>query len=41
MSWVKKKTCNTKLERNDKNKPVFDLVDSAVIWLKKNSFLQL
>jgi len=35
MSWVRKKTCNTKLERNDKNKPVFDLVDRALIWLKK------
>jgi ribonuclease HI len=38
MSWVKKKVCNTKLERNDKNKPVFDLVDRAVEWLKTNSY---
>lgn len=38
MSWVKKKTCNTKLERNTKNKPVFDLVDRAVTWLKENSY---
>ncbi len=38
MSWVKKKTCNTKLEPNDKNKPVFDLVDRALIWLKNNTF---
>lgn len=37
MSWVRKKTCNTKLKRNDKNKPVFDLVDRAVIWLKENT----
>ena len=37
MSWVKKKTCNTKLVRSDKNKPVFDLVDRAVDWLKTNS----
>ena len=29
MSWVKKKTCNTKLQRNDKNKPVFYLVERA------------
>ena len=38
MGWVKKKTCNTKLERNDKNKPVFDLVDRAVNWLKTNTY---
>ncbi|MDO6761118.1 ribonuclease H family protein [Tamlana sp. 2_MG-2023] len=38
MSWVKKKTCNTKLERNAKNKPVFDLVDRAVDWLKNNTY---
>jgi ribonuclease HI len=37
MSWVKKKSCNTKLVRSDKNKPVFDLVDRAVDWLKTNS----
>jgi len=38
ISWVKKKSCNTKLERNDKNKPVFDLLDRAVLWLKENSY---
>ncbi len=38
LSWVKKKTCNTKLERNAINKPVFDLVDRAVDWLKNNSY---
>lgn len=38
MSWVRKKICNTKLERNAKNKPVFDLVDRAVDWLKNNSY---
>lgn len=38
MSWVKKKTCNTKLQLNDKNKPVFDLVERALIWLKNNSY---
>ncbi|WP_299333146.1 ribonuclease H family protein [uncultured Psychroserpens sp.] len=38
MSWVKKKTCNTKLERNEKNKTLFDLVDRAVDWLKNNSY---
>ena len=34
MSWVRKKNCNTKLERNDKNKTLFELVDRAVDWLK-------
>ena len=38
LSWVKKKTCNTKLERNDNNKPVFELVDRAVNWLKTHDY---
>ena len=38
MSWVRKKKCNTKLERNAKNKPVFDLVERAETWLKTNVF---
>ncbi|MDN3491446.1 ribonuclease H family protein [Winogradskyella bathintestinalis] len=38
MSWVRKKTCNSKLERNAKNKPVYDLVDRAVQWLKTNEY---
>ena len=38
ISWVKKKTCNTKLERHDKNKALFELVDRAVKWLKTNSY---
>ena len=38
MSWVRKKTCNSKLERNTKNKPVYDLVDRAVQWLKDNEY---
>ncbi|TYA60145.1 ribonuclease H1 domain-containing protein [Formosa maritima] len=38
MSWVRKKTCNSKLERNEKNKPVYDLVDRAVNWLNTNSY---
>tara|TARA_R110000868_G_scaffold97876_1_gene269308 strand:+ start:23141 stop:23782 length:642 start_codon:yes stop_codon:yes gene_type:complete len=38
ISWVKKKTCNTKLERNTKNKLLFELVDRAVHWLKTNSY---
>ncbi len=38
MSWVRKKTCNSKLQRNSTNKPVFDLVDRAVKWLNENSY---
>lgn len=38
MSWVKKKTCNTKLKRITKNKPIFDLVDRAVDWLNNNNY---
>lgn len=38
MSWVKKKACNTKLQRNIKNKAVFDLVERAINWLKNNSY---
>ena len=38
ISWVKKKNCNTKLERNNKNKPVFELVDRAIDWLNNNTF---
>jgi len=38
MSWVKKKSCNTKLERNRKNETLFELVERAEQWLKSNSY---
>ncbi len=38
MSWIRNKKCNSKLKRNERNKPVFDLVDRAVLWLKKNDY---
>jgi len=38
ISWVKKKKCNTKLERNEKTERLFLLVDRALIWLKTNSY---
>ena len=38
LSWVKKKTCNTKLERTDKNDALFELVDRAVKWLQTNDY---
>ncbi|MBT8298269.1 MAG: ribonuclease H family protein [Maribacter sp.] len=36
MSWVRKKTCNTKLVENDENKTLFDLIRRAITWLKNN-----
>ncbi|KJD36613.1 ribonuclease H [Tamlana sedimentorum] len=38
ISWVKKKNCNTKLQRSEKNKPLFELVDRALLWLKNNNY---
>lgn len=37
ISWVKKKRCNSKIERNSKNEDSFELVDRAVKWLHHNS----
>ena len=38
MSWVRKKKCNTKLEKNTKNEALFELVRRAEDWLKKNAY---
>jgi len=38
MSWVKKKHCNTKLQPNEKNQKLFDLVYRAEAWLKSNTY---
>jgi ribonuclease HI len=38
MSWVKKKQCNTKLVRSERNAALFNLVDRAVVWLKNNTY---
>lgn len=38
MSWVRKKKCNTKLELNEGNKALFNLINRAEIWLKKNQY---
>jgi len=38
MSWIRKKTCNTKLEESTKNKKVFDLIRRAIKWLKENDY---
>jgi ribonuclease HI len=38
ISWVKKKRCNTKLERSEKSKNLFELIDRAEQWLKTNTY---
>jgi ribonuclease HI len=38
ISWVRKKAVKSKLERTEKNKTVFALVDRALTWLKNNSY---
>lgn len=38
MSWVRKKTCNTKLPRSAKNEKLFELVDRGIKWLQENSY---
>ncbi len=38
MSWVRKKSCNTKLQKNEKNAVLFTLIERALDWLKKNSY---
>lgn len=36
MSWVQKKKCNTKLEKTIRNQPIFELIERAEAWLKRN-----
>ena len=38
MSWIRQKTCKTKLKRTAKNKKLFELVDRAIVWLKNNTY---
>jgi len=38
MSWVRKKTCNSKLVKSKKNKALFELVKRAEDWLQENNF---
>lgn len=38
MGWVKKKKCNTKLKQTTKNKKLFELIQRAESWLKKNHY---
>lgn len=38
MSWVRKRSCNTKLQETTKNKALFDLIRRALDWLKNNTY---
>jgi ribonuclease HI len=38
IAWVRDKCARTKMERNQKNKDVFDLIERAEKWLKENTF---
>ena len=38
IGWVKKKKCNTKLQKNSRNRDVMDLIERAENWLKINSY---
>jgi ribonuclease HI len=38
IAWVKAKKCKTKLEENEKNEPIFDLIDRAEKWLVENTY---
>lgn len=38
LSWVKKKTCNTKLEKTENNENLFKLIERAINWLNSNSY---
>ncbi|MCF8366100.1 MAG: ribonuclease H family protein [Bacteroidales bacterium] len=38
MSWVKKKTINTNLQKTPKNARVFEMIGRALTWIKNNSW---
>ncbi|MBT8211022.1 MAG: ribonuclease H family protein [Eudoraea sp.] len=38
MSWVRKRKCNTKLQENERNHSLFELIQRAETWLKSNSY---
>jgi ribonuclease HI len=38
LAWVRNKAIKTNLQRNAKNKALFELVDRAIIWLNSNSY---
>lgn len=38
IAWVRKKKCNTKLERTVENEKLFELIERAEYWLKNNTY---
>ena len=38
IAWVRNMRINTKLERTNSNKELFQAIDNAILWLKTNSF---
>ncbi|MEM9078643.1 MAG: ribonuclease H family protein [Bacteroidota bacterium] len=38
IGWVRKKKCGTKLKKSKKNAKLFELIERAEEWLKKNRF---
>jgi ribonuclease HI len=38
LAWVRKKKCNSKLERTNTNQEVFDLIQRAEKWLRLNDY---
>lgn len=38
IGWVKKKYMGTSKDRNEKNKPLFELIDRAMKWLNENEY---
>lgn len=38
IAWVRKKAVNTKLEENEENRKLFELVRRAVNWLRENTW---
>lgn len=40
IGWVKQKKCKTKLPRDEKSEPLFQLIERAEKWLKENEYTQ-
>ena len=38
IKWISSKKCKTKLERTERNKPIFELIERAEKWLNENHF---
>lgn len=38
ITWVRNKKCKTKLEQNEQNADLFNLIDRAEIWLRNNDY---